>query len=68
MTWNFDALTKLPRTAYRTNDVERQVAERKMNTWTLELCEAVQGLQSMADDWYVVLYSPSHDCIHVAGV
>jgi len=37
-------------------DVERKVAEWKMNAWTLELCEAVLGLQGMAGDRYVVLY------------
>ena len=36
-------------------DVERKVAEWKMNAWTLELYEAVQGLQGMAGDRYVVL-------------
>jgi len=37
-------------------DVEQKAAERKMNAWTLRLCEAVRGLQGMADDQYVVLY------------
>jgi len=37
-------------------DVEQNAAERKTNAWTLELCEAVRGLQGMASDRCVVLY------------
>jgi len=36
-------------------DVKRKAAERTMNAWTLELCEAVRGLQGVAADQYVVL-------------
>ena len=36
-------------------DVERKVGEWKMNAWTLELCETVQGPQDMAGDQFVVL-------------
>jgi len=37
-------------------DVEQKGAEKKMNAWTLGLCDAVRGLQGTADDRYVVLY------------
>jgi len=34
----------------------RKAIERKMNAWTLGLCEHVRGLQGMVGDRYVVLY------------
>jgi len=36
-------------------DVERKVAEWKMNAWTLELSKTVKDLPDMAGDRFVVL-------------
>ena len=40
--------------------MERKVAEWKMNAWTSELCETVQGLQDMEGDRCVVLCQWAH--------